>query len=249
MRLIREVVNGKPDDREDDKKSTDQGATSVEPVVPEKGWNVGHLANNGMLLSCDGFSLKLDLDQLNALFDLAEDGETGEVRDHSGKLVTVEVEDDRIILSRDGDEAYPNGVVLDLDTLKEMGIEKHEEVEGAVDAESGPEAEVDDDPADDTMPPEDEEEDDLQEGIKRAFRRSGKKIKRGFRVTSGFRKGRVVASPKTAFKPRAKARTRMKLRIASRKKRIVRILKSKRTRRKPLSKRLVRMNKRVSGKK
>lgn len=252
MRLIREVTNGKPDETTDDKKSTDKGAASFDPVVPEKGWNVGHLANNGMLLSCDGFSLKLDLDQLNVLFDLAEDGETGEVRDHAGKLVTVEVDDDRIILTRNDDDAYPHGVVLDLDTLKEMGIEQHTD-DGAEAAEQddeggGPEAEVEGDEGDDTIAPEDDE-DDLQEGIKRAFRRSGKKIKRGFRVTSGFRKGRVVSSPKAAFKPRAKAKTRMKLRIAGRKKRIIRILKSRRTRRKPLSKRLVRMNKRVSGKK
>lgn len=203
------------------------------PVLPEEGWNVGHLANDGVLLSTEGFLIKLDLDQLNALFDLAEDGESGEVTDHLGHSIFVEVLDDGIVLSREGDRTYPHGVLLDLKTLKELGIEQHEE-----------QPEVGEKPAegDDRMKP-DEEEDELKEGIKRAYRRAGKKIKRGFRVTSGFRKGRVVASAKSAFKPRAPARTRMKLKIAARKKKIIRILKAKRTRRKPLSKRLRRLNK------
>ena len=260
MRLIREVTNGKKeedkddsvDDKKSDKKPSDTDADApptnvAEPAVPEKGWNVAHLANHGMIISCDGFSLKLDLEQLNVLFDLAEDGETGEVRDHSGKAVSVEVEDDRIILSRDDDETYPNGVVLDLDTLKEMGIEQHTDAEAevAADADEGgdPEAEAEGEGTDVTIATGDEEDDDLQEGIKKAFRRSGTKIKRGFRVTSGWRKGRVIANPKTAFKPRPKAKTRMKLKIASKKKRLIRILKSRRTRRKPASKRLRRLNK------
>ena len=233
MKLLREVTKG---DTEEDVEAS----VSPSPSTPEGGWNVGHLANHGILLSCDGFSLKLDIDQLNILFDLAEDGESGEVKDHKGDAVYVEVLDDKIVLSRQGDKTYPHGVVVDLDTLKEMGIEQHEA--------SGPEgvAQPDEDAAeeedDDTIASAEDEE--LKEGIKRAFRRSGKKIKRGFRVTSGFRKGRVVASAKGAFKPRAKASTRMKLKIASRKKKIVRIMKAKRTRMKPLSKRLVKMNKR-----
>jgi hypothetical protein len=131
-----------------------------------------------------------------------------------------------------------------------MGIEAHSEAE-QIDAD-GP---VQDDSADedsDTIDPEAEEdaaEEELEEGVKRAFRRVGKKIKRGFRVTSGWRKGRVVSSMKGAYKPRAKAKTRLKLRIAAKKKRVVRILKGRITRRKPLSKRLVKMNKRISGKK
>jgi hypothetical protein len=209
------------------------------PVSPEEGWNIGHLANHGILLSCDGFSIKLDLDQLNALFDLAEDGESGEVLDHAGKAVYVEVLDDQIVLSRDDDEAYPQGVILDLDVLKELGIEKHESTEEPA-ADEQPEDEDETEEVDDTI----DQDEDLKEGIKRAFRRQGKKIKRGFRVTSGFRKGRVVANVRNAFKPRAKASTRMKLKIASRKKKLVRIMKAKRTRMKPLSKRLVRMNKR-----
>lgn len=213
--------------------------TSAGPAAPEGGWNVGHLANHGILLSCDGFSMKLDLDQLNALFDLAEDGESGEVKDHAGDTVYVEVLDDRIVLSRQGDKAYPQGVVVDSKTLKELGIEEHEEEE----EEARPEEEAETEDEGDTIEQDDEDE-ELKEGIKRAFRRAGKKIKRGFRVTSGFRKGRVVASAKSAFKPRAPARTRMKLKIAARKKKIVRVLKAKRTRMKPLSKRLARMNKR-----
>jgi hypothetical protein len=233
MKLLREVTAKEPAEE----------PSSAGPVAPEGGWNIGHLANHGVLLSCDGFSMKLDLDQLNALFDLAEDGESGEVKDHAGSVVYVEVLDDRIVLSREGDKAYPQGVIVDAKTLKELGIEQHEEEEEPRQPEEEPET----DEAGDTIDPNTEEEVDdkeLKEGIKRAFRRSGKKIKRGFRVTSGFRKGRVVASVKSAFKPRAPARTRMKLKIAARKKKIVRVLKAKRTRMKPLSKRLARMNKR-----
>lgn len=225
MKLLREVTAKKPV----------EDGSSTGPVAPEDGWNVGHLANHGILLSCDGFSMKLDLDQLNALFDLVEDGESGEVRDHRGDAVYVEVLPDQLVLSRQGDTTYPQGVIVDLKTLKELGIEPH--------AEEQPEEDDGSDEEDATIDAEGPEE-ELKEGVKKAFRRSGKKIKRGFRVTSGFRKGRVVASVRGAYKPRAKARTRMKLKIASRKKRLVRIMKAKRTRMKPLSKRLARMNKR-----
>lgn len=233
MRLLREISEG-----------------LAGPATPEGGWNVGHLAHHGILLSCEGFSIKLDLDQLNALFDLAEDGESGEIRDHDGKLVFVEVGDSDIVLSRDDDETYPEGVIVDTAALKEMGIEAHEDAtpsdEGdATSDEEQPEEEVEGEEGDDTIDPEADEEEELKEGVKRAFRRSGKKIKRGFRVTSGWRKGRVVSNIKNAYKPRPKAKTRLKLRIAAKKKKVIRILKGRITRRKPLSKRLVRMNKRT----
>jgi len=214
---------------------TSKETVSDEPILPKGGWNVGHLANHGVILSAEGFIIKLDINQLNDLFDLAEDGESGEIEDHSGKSVYVEVLDDSIVLSRDNDKIYPQGIVLDEKTLKELGIETYEEEQ--------PSEEDAEDEDDDIIKSSNEEE--LEEGIKRAFRRQGKKIKRGFRVTSGFRKGRVVSSARAAFKPRAKARTRMKLKLASRKKKIIRILKSKRTRRKPTSRRLVRMNRRL----
>ncbi len=205
----------------------------IEPFFPEDGWNIGILADLGVLLSCDGFSLRLDDHNLNRLFDLAEDGEFGEVRDHSGRIIEVDPADDGIVVKVRGDDSFPTGLLLDLDTLKEIGIEQHEE------AEDEPESEFDDLDAGDTVA----EFDELDEGLKRAYRRSGKKLKRGFRVTSGFRKGRVVANARSAFKPRAKASTRMKLKLASRKKKFVRLLKGKMTRRKPTSKRLVRLNK------
>jgi hypothetical protein len=221
MRLIREVTEEIP-----------------QPVVPEDGWNVGHLAHHGILLTCDGFSMKLDIDQLNILFDLAEDGASGEVRDHDDNAVYVEVSDSGIILSRDGDKSYPQGIMLDLKTLKEMGIEQHD----------GPEDNPDTDAEGDTIDPDAEvmaPGNEIKEGVKRAYRRTGNKLKRGFRVTSGFRKGRVVASAKSASKPRAKASTRMKLRLAGRRKKIIRILKGKRTRMRSASKRLVAANQRI----
>ena len=217
------------------------------PATAEGGWNVGHLGNHGILLSCDGFSMKLDLDQLNALFDLAEDGEAGEVRDHQGKVVFVEPASNGIVLTRDDDETYPTGILVDLDTLKEIGIEKHEAEEQPSDEAEQPDEGDEEAEDDDTIESDAESEEDgeLKEGVKRAFRRVGKKIKRGFRVTSGFRKGRVVSNIKNAFKPRAKARTRTKLRLAARRKRVIRVLKGKRTRKKSPSQRLVKMNKRL----
>lgn len=225
MFLLKEVndkVEGIPPTEDVEAKS------DIGPKTPD-GWSVGHLAQHGMILSCDGFQLKLEIDELHKFFDIAEDGTPGEVKDQNGKIILVEPTDDSIVLTRTGDTVYPNGVVLDLDTLKEIGIEQDS-------AEKDSEE-------DDTMKDIDNMN-DIEESIKPAFRKSGGKIKRGFRVTSGLRKGRVVANLKTAFKPRAKASTRMKLKIASRKHKVVRILKSKRTRKKSLSKRLHRMNSR-----
>lgn len=207
------------------------------PTIPDGGWNVGHLANLGILLSCDGFSVRFDLNNLNLLFDLVEDGESGDVRDHEYRIIEVTPLDDSVVLKVRDDPNFPLGVVLDLSTLKEMGIEQHEETT------ADPDSEYDSLEDQDTI--DDEASLELTEGVKRAFRRSGKKIKRGFRVTSGFRKGRIVATAAGAFKPRAKASTRMKLKIAARRKKVVRVLKGQRTRRKPSSQRLVRMNKRI----
>lgn len=223
MKLLREVTEGRP-------------------IAPHGGWNVGHLANLGLLLSCDDFSIRLDLDNLNRLFDLAEDDEIGDIKDQNGDFITVSPYEDGIVLSPIKNPQFVNGLILDLDTLKEMGIEQYEEEE-----DSEPEDEFDSLESEDIIESEefDALSDNVDEGIKRAFRRSGKKIKRGYRVTSGFRKGRVVSSPSGAFKPRKKASTRMKMKIAARKKKVIRVLKGKRTRRKSSSKRLVRMNKRI----
>lgn len=290
MNLLKEVT--------DEVAGVEPEEKSSGPAVPD-GWSVGHLSNHGVILSCDGFSMKLTIDALNDFFDIAEDGEPGEIKDQNGDVILVEPTDDSIILTRTGDEVYPSGVTLDLETLADLGI---------VQDEGDPEEDDESEGNDVTIDPIDEAvkfgkkddsgsipvllngekigeitssgydrvmrrsasggyevyithngkkikdsdmilgdlkrrlENKLREGVKTAYRRAGKKIKRGFRVTSGFRKGRVVSSIKNAFKPRAKASTRMKLKIASRKKKLVRVMKSKRTRKKSLSKRLVRMN-------
>ena len=227
MSLLREVLEGVP-------------------VIPNGGWNVGHLANLGMLLSSDEFTLRLDDTNLDILFDIAESGDAGEIRDHLGRIIEIVPTQDSIILTPRNDSDFPNGIVLDMATLKEMGIEQWEEEQ-----EDDPTSEFDSLEDNDTISDKDLNhkydalDEVIAEGIKRAFRRSGKKIKRGFRVTSGFRKGRVVSSAKAAYKPRIKASTRTKLRLAGRKKKLIRILKGKRTRRKPSSQRLVRMNKRL----
>ena len=80
------------------------------------------------------------------------------------------------------------------------------------------------------------------EGLKAAFRRSGGKIKRGFRVTSGRHKGQVVANISTANKPPLPGATRAKLRNAAKRNKLIRAMKSKLTRRKSMSIRLRRMN-------
>lgn len=224
MSLLKEVTN-EVDGVEPEPEV--EAKADVGPASPD-GWSVGHLANHGVILSCDGFQLRLDLAQLNLFFDIAEDGEPGEIKDERGTVVLVEPTDDSIVLTRTGDTVYPNGVTIDLDTLKDLGVEQNEE--------DGPEDQEEQEPKDDTI-------DQVEEAVHRAYRRAGGKIKRGFRVTSGYRKGRVVANISTAYKPRAKASTRMKLSIAGRKRRVIRVLKSKRTRKKSLSKRLARMNK------
>lgn len=213
MNLLKEVT--KQDEPVKDVKQ------EVVPAKPDA-WSVGHLANHGIILSCEGFQIRLGSDELQQFFDIAEDGEPGEIRDHHGNIVLVEPTENSIVLTRTGDPVYPSGVVLDLKTLKEIGIEPGS--------------------------PEDKDE-DVADGVtideaktKLAYRRTGNKIKHGFRVTSGHRKGRVVAKLSTAYKPRAKASTRMKLSIASRKKKWIRVLKSRRTRKKSASKRLVRLN-------
>lgn len=228
--------------------------TDSAPITPMGGWNVGHLANLGILLSCDEFSARLDVHNLNIMFDIIEDESDGEIRDHERNVIEIRVTEDGVVLIPRNEPALKtNGILLDLETLKEMGIEQYEEQQ----QENPTDPSADAEPTSEFEPLEDEvtigtdqkeattEPESIDEGVKRAWRRSGKKIKRGFRVTSGFRKGQVVSNARAAYKPRKKASTRMKLKLAMRKKRIVRILRGKRTRRKPFSQRLVRMNKRL----
>jgi len=235
MWLLKEITKAdEPVEKADPAEISDAPA----PVEPD-GWSIGHLANHGVLLACDGFQLKLDAKQLDKFFDIAESGDIGEIRDQSGKIVGVEPTADSIILTRVGDPVYPSGVVLDLGTLKDLGIEQDEqERQDAEDGEddNDPAQDAPDDPADDTI------DNKVEEGVHVAYKRSGKKIVKGFRVTSGYRKGRVVTNLKTAYKPKPPAATRMKLSRAAKRHKVVRVLKSKRTRRMSISKRLKRMN-------
>lgn len=239
MKLLQEVAS-------DDSK----------PAYPAGGWNVGRLANLGVLLTCDGFSVRFDDVNLNLLFDLAEMDVPGELRAHDGQVIEIIPDTSSGIVIRPKNSfEYPNGIVLDLETLKELGIEQYEEDDGepedaSVVVPSGgknlgePLSKFDSLSNDDTVSSGDEF-DTLEEGVRPAFRRVGKKIKRGFRVTSGFRKGRVLSSAKSAFKPRVSAKTHMKLSIASKRKKFMRMMKGKMTRRRATSRQLVRMNKRT----
>jgi len=87
-----------------------------------------------------------------------------------------------------------------------------------------------------------EDEAPIIEGLKPAFRRSGTKIKRGFRVTSGRHKGQVVAHIATAHKPPVSGATHARLRAAAHRNRLIRALKAARTRQKGASLRLRRLN-------
>lgn len=112
MRLLREVDSG-----------------GLDPAIPD-GWSVGTLGNQGILLSCDGFSIKFDIDQLNKFFDLIEDGRTGDIKDHDGNAVNVNPVHNGVILTRKNDETFKNGLFVDLDTLKHLGVELSTEVVG-----------------------------------------------------------------------------------------------------------------------
>jgi hypothetical protein len=165
MTLLREVLEGTP-------------------AIPDGGWNVGHLANLGLLLSCENFSIRIDLANLNALFDIVESGEIGEIRDHDARIVEVDPTNGSVVLTVRGDTDFPNGLVLDPDTLKEMGIEQYEET-----ASDDPTSEFDSLSDDDTVQPDvqqnqydplDGDPNVVAEALKL---RRVKKTKRGFKVT------------------------------------------------------------------
>lgn len=180
-------------------------------TAPKKvdGWNVAELAG-GLLLSAEGFILQLSTDQVDQFLEILNSGKDGTVRDSHGDPVQVSTpKREYVILTRAGDETYPNGIILPVDAFSEL----------------------------------ESDETPVIEGVRAAFRRVGTKIKRGFRVTAGRRKGRVVADPGTANKPPVSGSTRAKLRAAAHRKRLVRALKAKLTRRKSASIRLRRMNK------
>lgn len=177
-------------------------------------WSIGILPNKNFIISCDGFSLKLDNENFDFFLNLTKDKKSGEIRDRRKDLIFVEPTDTGVILTRQNDKVFPSGILISKKTISSFisFTDKDEKVD---------------------------------EGVKLAYRRSGKKIKRGFRVTSGIRRGRVVANIKTAHKPRAKASTRTKLRLAAKKKKVIRVMRSRITRKKSLSQRIVRMNKRT----
>ena len=177
-------------------------------------WSIGILPNKNFIISCDGFSLKLDNENFDFFLNFTKDKKSGEIRDQRKDLIFVEPTDTGVILTRQNDKVFPSGILISKKTISSFisFTDKDEKV---------------------------------NEGVKLAYRRSGKKIKRGFRVTSGIRRGRVVANIKTAHKPRAKASTRTKLRLAAKKKKVIRVMRSRITRKKSLSQRIVRMNKRT----
>ena len=139
------------------------------PYIPD-GWNVGHLANLGLLLSCSGFKTRLDSYNLSLLFDFIEAGFEGEIRDHDGRIIEVIPQDEGVVLKVRDDEDFPNGLLLDLDTLKEMGIETMPLPGDSDVAEADPASEFDQLTSDDTMLT--AGYDPLDEALKTVYRRT-----------------------------------------------------------------------------
>lgn len=85
-------------------------------------------------------------------------------------------------------------------------------------------------------------EDDIEEGAKMIWARSGKKLVRKYRCTAGMRKGRIVSSPSKCGAPKdIKKRQKMKqTRLAKGARMMRKARKTKRT--DPVSKRLQRLN-------
>lgn len=82
---------------------------------------------------------------------------------------------------------------------------------------------------------------DLHEGVKRAFKRRGKNIKRMYRCTSGPKKGKVVSDPKVCVQRKDPVRKRIGKKVA-REKKGIRIRKSKVTNKTARSKLVRRLN-------
>lgn len=161
---------------------------------PVGDWNVAVLGNHGILLSRNGFSVKLDVDQLNKFFDYVMSGRTGEIKDHDGHVVLVEPTDDGVVLSRSQDAIFPNGVLIDLATLKLIGVTKRTEVQSNDSVDPDENAQSDLGPSGDD--PDDvlaaiEQNDKMKKGIKESKGQGP-----CYSVTSIFRKSKAKATGK-----------------------------------------------------
>ena len=92
----------------------------------------------------------------------------------------------------------------------------------------------------------DENDNVLEEAAKRAFARSGGKVVRKYRCTSGPKKGKIVSDPKTCMTRKDPKKKRLGKKIA-REKKGVRIRKTKLAKHQVTSKLITKMNRRLSN--
>lgn len=90
----------------------------------------------------------------------------------------------------------------------------------------------------------DEDGNILNEAAIRQYKRRGSRIKRQYRCTSGLKKGKIVADPKSCAKRKDPKKVRHGRKVA-RSKKGIRVLKSKVAKKRSISKLVSRMNKRL----
>lgn len=91
------------------------------------------------------------------------------------------------------------------------------------------------------------EDAELEEGVKRQYKKVGGKIQKRFRCTGGPKKGKLVAKPAVCFKRKDRDKVRRGKKLMRIKKKLI-ARKSKISKRRSVSKVITRMNKRLSGK-
>ena len=88
--------------------------------------------------------------------------------------------------------------------------------------------------------------DELEEGVKRQYKKVGGKIEKRFRCTGGKKKGKFVANASVCFKRKDPKKVRRGRKVMRTKKKLI-MRKSQISKRRSISKLIARMNKRLSG--
>ena len=92
-----------------------------------------------------------------------------------------------------------------------------------------------------------EELDELDEAVKRQYKKVGGNIEKRFRCTAGKKKGKFVSSPSICFRRKDPKKVRRGKRLMRVKKKLIQ-RKSQISKRRSISRLITRMNKRLSGK-
>jgi len=91
------------------------------------------------------------------------------------------------------------------------------------------------------------EDAELEEGVKRQYKKINGTVQKRFRCTGGPKKGKLVAKPAVCFKRKDRDKVRRGKKLMRVKKKLI-ARKSKISKRRSISKLITRMNKRISGK-